>query len=131
MRTERRRRAFTRSKISQFARLLLAEWRKLHLPFSDEAIIVAVSGGADSTALFLALDELKRNNKISVTVIAAHLDHRLRPTSGKDAAWVSNLAKTLGHTAVISRAKVREIAEANKDNLEQAARRLRYNFLEC
>jgi tRNA(Ile)-lysidine synthase len=117
-------------KISQFARVLLAEWRKLKLPSTDEPIIVAVSGGADSTALFLALHELKRRNKISANLIAAHLDHGLRLTSKKDAAWVSNLARNLGEMSVISRAKVREIAEENKDNLEQVARKLRYDFLE-
>lgn len=118
------------SNLSQFARLLLAEWRKLHLPAGDEPIIVAVSGGADSTALLLALDELIRSAKISLKLFAAHLDHGLRPTSRKDAVWVSNLARSLGHSAVISRSKVREIADANKDNLEQAARGLRYDFLE-
>jgi len=109
--------------------MVLAEWRKLRLPI-DEPIIIAVSGGADSTALFLALDELKRSNKISAKLFAAHLDHGLRPTSKKDAAWVTQLAKRLGHSAVVSHAKVREIADAKKDNLEQVARKLRYDFLE-
>jgi len=118
------------AKISSFARSLLADWRKLRLPTSDEPIIVAVSGGADSTALFLALDELKRSGKIAGQLVIAHLDHGIRPNSKRDARWVSSLAKSLGYSAVISRAKVREIAEANKDNLEQVARRLRYEFLE-
>ena len=117
-------------KISRFARVLLAEWRKLQLPTTREPIVVAVSGGADSTALFLALDELKRSGKIAAKVFPAHLDHGLRPNSKRDAKWVADLAKSLGYSAVISRAKVREIAEANKDNLEQVARRLRYEFLE-
>jgi len=117
-------------KISDFARRLLAEWRKLGLPTTDEPIIVAVSGGADSTALFLALDELKSSDKIAAQVVVAHLDHALRPGSRREAKWVSNLAKSHGYSAVISRAKVGEIAEANKDNLEQVARRLRYDFLE-
>ena len=128
-RVRTKRRQAIPARISRFARLLLAEWRKLHLPL-DEPIVVAVSGGADSTALFLAIDELKRSHKLSVKLLAAHLDHGLRPTSKKDAAWVSELAKNLGHSAVISRAKVAEIASANKDNVEQAARRLRYDFLE-
>jgi len=100
------------AKISSFARSLLADWRKLRLPTSDEPIIVAVSGGADSTALFLALDELKRSGKIAGQLVIAHLDHGIRPNSKRDARWVSSLAKSLGYSAVISRAKVREIAEA-------------------
>jgi tRNA(Ile)-lysidine synthase len=129
MRTIMRRAPSNQAKISRFSKQLLAEWRKLRLPI-DEPLVVAVSGGADSTALFLALDELKRSNKISAMLFAAHLDHGLRPTSKKEAAWVTQLAKRLGHSAVVSHTKVREIADAKKDNLEQVARKLRYDFLE-
>ena len=119
-----------REKISQFARLLLAEWRGLRLPTGNEPVVIAVSGGADSTALFLGLDELKRAKEISTELYVAHLDHRLRPTSGSDAKWVSNLAKTLDCEPVISRKNVRDAAAESGENLEQMARKLRYEFLE-
>ncbi len=117
-------------RLNQFPRLLLTEWRKLKLPFSDETVIVAVSGGADSTALLLAIDELKNANKFYVKIYVAHLDHRLRKTSAKDAAWVKELAAKLGYECVVGRSKVEEIARSNADNLEQAAREARYEFLE-
>lgn len=117
-------------RLNQFPRLLLAEWRKLKLPFAGETVVVAVSGGADSTALLLALDELRNANKLFVKLIVAHLDHRLRKTSAKDAAWVKELAAKLGYECVVGRSKVEEIARANTDNLEQAAREARYAFLE-
>lgn len=117
-------------RINQFPRFLLNEWRKLRLPFADETVIVAVSGGADSTALLLALNELKNANKLYIKIIVAHLDHRLRKASAKDAAWVKELAAKLGYECVIGRSKVEEIARANTDNLEQAAREARYEFLE-
>jgi tRNA(Ile)-lysidine synthase len=110
--------------------MLLAEWRKLKLPFSDETVIVAVSGGADSTALLLALHELRSAHKLGVKLCVAHLDHRLRETSAKDAKWVAGLAEKLGYECVVGRSKVAEIARANADNLEQAAREARYEFLE-
>jgi tRNA(Ile)-lysidine synthase len=110
--------------------MLLVEWRKLKLPFSGETIVVAVSGGADSTALLLALEELKRQQKLYPDVCVAHLDHRLRKSSTKDAKWVSELAAKLGFRSVIGRSKVAENAKANSDNLEQAAREARYAFLE-
>lgn len=105
----------------------MSEWRHLRLATAGETIVVAVSGGADSTALLLALDELHKAGKLSTTLCVAHFDHRLRPSSGKEAKCVSSLAKELGYQVVVGKAKVDEIPE---DNLEQAARELRYAFLE-
>lgn len=117
-------------RLNHFPRLLLAEWRKLKLPLAGETIVVAVSGGADSTALLLALEELSRHNKLYIRICVAHLDHRLRKSSSKDAKWVSELATKLGFRSVIGRTKVAEEARATSDNLEQAARQARYAFLE-
>lgn len=119
-----------REKVSQFARLLLAEWCDLRLPTADAPIVIAVSGGADSTALLLSLIELKVAGKIAAELYVAHLDHGLRPTSATDAKWVSGLAKSFGCRPVISRKNVRQAADENGENLEQMARKLRYEFLE-
>lgn len=116
--------------LSQFARSLLIDWRKLKLPMAEETVVVGVSGGADSVALLLALAELKSASKLSVKICVAHLDHKLRPTSARDARWVADLAAKLGFDSVTGRSKVAEIARANNDNLEQAAREARYAFLE-
>ncbi len=91
---------------------------------------MAVSGGADSTALLLALEELKRHDKLHLEICVAHLDHRLRKSSSKDAKWVSELATKLRFKSIIGRSKVAEDARATSDNLEQAARTARYAFLE-
>lgn len=117
-------------RINQFPRLLLVDWRKLRLPTSGETVVVAVSGGADSTALLLAIEELKTRNKLFVDVCVAHLDHGLRKSSSKDAKWVRELATKLGFRSVIGRSKVAENAAESSDNLEQAAREARYAFLE-
>ena len=117
-------------RINKFPRLLLIEWRKLKLPTSGETIVVAVSGGADSTALLLAIEELKTRHKLFTDVCVAHLDHRLRKSSAQDAKWVADLAAKLGFKSVTGRSKVAENAEALSDNLEQAAREARYAFLE-
>jgi len=119
-----------RMRMSQFSRVLLVEWRKLRLPMSDGTVVVAVSGGADSTALLLAIEELRTNHKLHTTICVAHLDHKLRKTSSKDAKWVADLAAKLGFKSVIGRSKVAEAARAENDNLEQAAREARYAFLE-
>ena len=117
-------------RLNQFPRMLLAEWRRLKLPMSDETVVVAVSGGADSTALLLAIEELKTHNKLYTGICVAHLDHRLRTSSSKDAKWVADLAAKLGFRSVIGRARVLDDVAETNDNLEQAARNARYAFLE-
>jgi tRNA(Ile)-lysidine synthase len=118
------------SGVSRFARGLLAEWKRLGLALSGERVVVAVSGGADSTALLLALDELRRAEVVALDVTVAHLDHGLRGEAGAaDARWVSELAAKLGLESETGCAAVEERAALSRDNLEQAARRARYEFL--
>jgi tRNA(Ile)-lysidine synthase len=113
-----------------FARLLLREWRRRGWAARGERVLVAVSGGADSAALLLALEELTRAGLLGVSLTAAHLDHGLRgERGGEDARWVEGLARTLGVPCVSGRAEVAEVARARRDNVEQAARRARYEFL--
>ncbi len=114
-----------RAKLSSFAANLLEQWRILGLPIEDANIVVAVSGGADSTALLLAIAELITKNKLKVTPIVAHLDHGLRPESKADARWVKQLATALGFKSTVSTVELK----AKRDNLEQAARKARYEFL--
>ena len=97
--------------------------------------MVAVSGGADSSALLLALDELIKREKLRLAPVVAHLDHGLRKESRKDAEWVAKLAKALGYQTATARANLRTrlkkgpSARKPERNLEQAARNARYEFL--
>lgn len=109
----------------RFERQLITEWRRLALP-TDETVIVAVSGGADSAALLIAFASLSKRRKISGSLIAAHLDHGLRDKeSDGDREAVRELAGKLGVTFFCEKAKI-----ANTGNLEQNARNARYTFLE-
>jgi len=117
-------------RLSKFSRALLREWRKLNLSFESATIVVAVSGGADSVALLLGLDELIRAQKLKIKLVVAHLNHKLRgAVSDADARWVRSLAGDFGHRAIIGTRKVKLLAARTGDNLEQAARRARYEFL--
>ncbi|MBD0369541.1 MAG: tRNA lysidine(34) synthetase TilS [Pyrinomonadaceae bacterium] len=118
-----------RRRLSRFSSRLLAEWKHLSLPLKDAHVIAAISGGADSVALLLALDELLRAERLCVSLTVAHLDHGLRASSGEDSLWVENLARRLGYAFELERVPVGERAGKAQDNLEQAARRTRYEFL--
>ncbi len=86
-------------------------------------LLLAVSGGADSVALFRSL--LDSNYVFEV----AHLDHALRETSIRDFEYVKQLCIDYEVPFHSERIDVAAIAEKNKWNLEDAARRLRYSFL--
>lgn len=107
-----------------FVRNLITEWRRLGLPFSGETIIVAVSGGADSVSLLLAIDDLQKRKKLDLRIVAGHFDHRLRRDSRTDLDFVRDLAKTRGFELAHG-----EWAHSPHGNLEQSARDARYAFL--
>lgn len=115
--------------LSGFARRLLSGWKQAGFPTGDAAVVVAVSGGADSTGLLLGLNELIERGKLSLKLTVAHLDHGIREQSKEDADWVKRLASQLGYPVVVRRIDVQKLASKTGDNLEQSARRARYNFL--
>jgi tRNA(Ile)-lysidine synthase len=93
-----------------------------------EHVIIAASGGADSTALLLCLHALKSTLDCSLTV--AHLNHRLRGKEGdEDEAFVRRMSSRLGLPFRSDVIDVKEYAVSAKRNLEQAAREKRYDFL--
>ena len=94
---------------------------------AGEKVLVACSGGADSTALLHVLHELREEGSFRLAV--AHYDHGLRRASGRDARFVHDLAADLGLTFYMEKADVRAIARKRGLNLEEAGRRLRYEFL--
>jgi tRNA(Ile)-lysidine synthase len=118
-----------RPPLSRFAKNLRAAWKEMALPTGNATVVIGVSGGADSTALLLALDELIKNDKLQVKLIVAHLDHGLRKGSAADARWVTRLGNDLGHKVVIGSANLKTPAGKPVANLEQAARLKRYDFL--
>jgi len=60
---------------------------------SGDLVLVSCSGGPDSVCLLYSLWHLRRLFKIRLAVF--HFDHRLRPDSAKDAAYVRRLAERL------------------------------------
>ena len=86
-------------------------------------LLVAVSGGGDSVALLRLLEGGPYHLEV------AHIDHALRPASADDAAFVGALCEMLELPFHTVRIDVARIAQKKGWNLEDAARRLRYDFL--
>jgi tRNA(Ile)-lysidine synthase len=102
--------------------------RKHRLFEPDDTIIVAISGGADSTAL---LDLLVRLPGYNLRLVAAHLNHCLRGCdSDADEEFCSKLAARYTVAFESRRIDVRGVAESGALNLEDAGRRVRIAFLD-
>ncbi|HEX8369178.1 MAG TPA: tRNA lysidine(34) synthetase TilS [Pyrinomonadaceae bacterium] len=111
--------------MNNFVRNLLTEWRRLKLPSGDEAFVVAVSGGADSLALALALHDLKKRKKLNLRFVVAHFNHNLRGAESEaDEKFVKDLAVRYDFELALGRGDI-----SKKGNLEQSARVARYDFL--
>ena len=76
---------------------------------------------------FLLLD-LAAYNEFSV-VSLAHLNHRLRPSADRDEAFCRELATRVDLPITVERIDVNGYATVNGLSLEDAARRVRYDFL--
>ncbi len=93
-----------------------------------DSVLIGVSGGPDSVALFHVLLTLAPRFPLRLGV--AHLNHCLRQNdSDKDAEFVASLADRFDISCYIHKANVRKYQIENKLSLEEAARRVRHTFL--
>lgn len=91
------------------------------------SVLVAASGGPDSTALLRCLRALAAGERWRLAV--AHLDHALRPESADDAAFVRRQASSLGLPFLAARVEVRSLPTSAGRSLEEGARLARRSFL--
>ena len=91
-------------------------------------ILAALSGGADSLALFLALHRLA--DKHGFELRAAHLNHGLRGAESEaDAAFVEGICSQFSVPLVSHKVDVAGVRARRRLSWEQAARIARYDFL--
>ena len=96
--------------------------------WADLTVLVAVSGGPDSIALLRALNVIRQPGQGRLCV--AHFNHLLREEADADARFVQETAAGWDLPCRIGRAEVAQAAASTGESLEEAARRLRYAFLE-
>jgi len=99
---------------------VIAAIRTTDLVVRGELVLVAFSGGHDSTALLLALREEGHD------IVAAHYDHALQEGSALVAEHVRRLCETLGVPMIVERRS----APLPRGSVQAAARTLRYEFLD-
>ena len=95
-----------------------------HLPLAAKTLVVAVSGGPDSLALLDLLYQIKEQYRFRL--LAAHLDHQLRPDSFKEEKVIS--AYCQNKSIELINEKWPKCLQPIV-GVEAAARKYRYDFL--
>lgn len=94
-----------------------------------DSVLLGVSGGPDSIALVNTLIHLSIRFPLNIGI--AHLNHCLRgENSDNDEKFVSQVSQKLNIPFFTARKDVKKFQKQNKLSLEEAARRVRYDFFE-
>ncbi len=95
---------------------------------AGERVLVAFSGGADSTVLLDVLVSVSAS--LGITVCAAHLNHMLRgEDADADEAFTRKKCEEYGIEYMSERIDVAAYAKKKGESTELAARNIRYDFL--
>lgn len=93
-----------------------------------DKVAVSVSGGPDSLALLLFLEELAEPMDLKLHVF--HLDHMIRgEESGKEAEFVENICRSKGFPVEVARENVGKLAAGSKLSKQHFAREVRLTRL--
>lgn len=92
---------------------------------NGDAVIVGLSGGADSVCLLRVLYELQR--KLEIKITAVHINHGLRGMeSDQDEAFVNELCKSWSIALKTFFADIKGLSRMSGISLEEAGRKARY-----
>ena len=117
------------SGISSLVSLVRLTIRRKDLFGPGTRVVVAVSGGPDSVCLLHILYLLSSRWRLGLEV--AHFEHGLRGRESRDdARFVEKLARDFGLGFSLEHGNVRAFASREGTGIQDAARILRYEFLE-
>jgi tRNA(Ile)-lysidine synthase len=91
----------------------------------SRALLLAVSGGPDSTALLALAARWRARLRRGPALVAVTIDHGLRPEARREAATVKRLAKSLG----VTHRTLRWMHSGPRTGIQEKARDARYDLL--
>ena len=102
--------------------------KRFNLIDSGDKIVVGVSGGPDSISLLHLL--IKYKQKFGYELVVCHINHLIREDSTDDEIFVENYCEKNNIKFYVKRIDVETYAKENKLSVEDAGRRIRYDFFE-
>ena len=89
----------------------------------DDVVVLGCSGGPDSMALLNILLEFRK--KLNMSIVCAHVNHKLRAESDDEMVWLENFC--LKHKIIFEKMIINNYGD---DNFHNEARNIRYSFFE-
>ena len=97
---------------------------QFHMISPGDRVVAGISGGADSVALLLCLDDLRKELEFDLT--AVHINHMIRPDAMDDATFVKELCERLSIPFKLFEIDVKKLASDEHLTIEEAGRKARY-----
>ncbi len=101
-----------------------------HLIESGDKLVLGVSGGPDSIAMLYILNEIRKSKKLNFEIVVAHVNHMIRTEASEDEKFVKENCEKLDIEFFSKSIDVQKLANTNKIGLEEAGRKVRYEFFE-
>lgn len=102
--------------------------QKYNLISPKDKIVLGVSGGPDSLFMLDILNKLKK--ELDIELVVAHINHKIRIEADEEEEFVKRFCEKIGVEFYSKRIEVEKYANNNKIGLEEAGRKVRYEFFE-
>lgn len=102
--------------------------QKYNMIQNNDKLVLGVSGGPDSLFMLYILNKLKE--QLHFEIVVAHINHMIREEANSEEEFVKEFCRKIDIKFYSKRIDVEEYANNNKIGLEEAGRKIRYEFFE-
>jgi tRNA(Ile)-lysidine synthase len=96
--------------------------------YKNKKLLIAFSGGKDSTALLHFLFRYK--NDYDYNILPVYINHNIREDTKDDIVHCNNFCKKIGLSLIVKSIDTMQYVKSHGESIEEAARVLRYNALQ-
>ena len=106
--------------------------KKYNMIENEDKIVLAVSGGPDSICMLDILNDIKNDETIDINfeIVVAHVNHMIRKEAEEDEKYVKKYCEEKQIEFYSKSIDVQKMANNNKIGVEEAGRKVRYDFFD-